>query len=88
MSWQRIGGLAWTESREDGVIQVATFPETKVYSLTGGASVIWQYLDEPIDRDELLARIAEGAGLSPTDIADDVDQCLMQLSGLGLAEDR
>lgn len=88
MSWRRVDGLAWTGSRDDGVIQVATFPATRVYSLAGGASVIWRLLDEPMGRDELLNRIAEGAGPSPDDIADDVDRCLAQLAGLGLLEDR
>ncbi|AZZ40507.1 PqqD family protein [Acidipropionibacterium jensenii] len=88
MSWQRAEDLAWVQSAHSGVVQVATFPDTQVYSLDGGAAVIWKLLDEPMGRDELVSRITEDVLLIPDDISEEVDRCLSQLAGLGLVEQR
>lgn len=88
MSWQRVDGLAWTDPGEDGVIQVATYPATQVYTLVRGAALIWLFLDEPIARDELVDDVADYAGLPPEEVADDIDQCLSQLADVGLTENR
>lgn len=88
MSWRHADGLAWTNPGEDGAIHVATYPATQVYSLVRGAALIWLFLDEPIEHDDLVDQIAEHAGLSPAEVVDDVDRCLSELVGLGLAENR
>ncbi|MEE8868774.1 MAG: PqqD family protein [Acidipropionibacterium acidipropionici] len=87
MSWQRTLGLAWTAGRaEDGdVIRIATFPGTTVYTLAGGATLIWVLLDEPMGRDDLLATIAAQTGVQAGEIVAEVDACLSELAGLGLA---
>ncbi|AMS06098.1 PqqD family protein [Acidipropionibacterium acidipropionici] len=86
MSWHRTPGLAWTDGRdEDGVVlRIATFPDTRVYTLTGGATLIWGLLAEPTSRDDLLDTIAEQSSVSPDDLAGEVDSCLSELAGLGL----
>lgn len=86
MSWQRNPLAVWQDGGEDAgdVIRIATFPDTSVYTLAGGAAVVWRLLAEAMSRDDLLGVIAGATGVSPDEIAGEVDTCLSELTGLGL----
>ncbi|QCV96061.1 PqqD family peptide modification chaperone [Acidipropionibacterium acidipropionici] len=86
MSWQRNPLAVWQDGGEDAgdVIRIATFPDTSVYTLAGGAAVVWRLLAETMSRDYLLGVIAGATGVSPDEIAVEVDTCLAELTGLGL----
>jgi hypothetical protein len=72
------------ETSIDDEIVVMELDKGTFFSLTGTSLSIWGALDDELDHDALLARLAGEFGVVADDIAQDVDDFLGQLRDAGL----
>ena len=84
--WQVRGDVAWTGSGDRFVAMALATPEKQPLVLEGPAALIWQTLSEgPLAETDVVAQVAELAGIEPEVITDDVAAFLRQLEDAKLA---
>jgi len=80
---ERIAWLVGTEDDED-VAYVTTLPDGPPLVLRGPASLIFRAVAPSGTREEIVARVAEEAGLGPDEVRDDVVAFLDTLAAAGI----
>ena len=72
-------------TRRVGVDVLVTTPgDEDVHDLSGGASAVWADLETPRTFSEIVSDLADAYAAHPTEIADDVEGCLLTLMALGV----
>lgn len=74
----------FTEAAIDDEIVVMHLSTGEFFSLTGTAAAIWRLIDGSRDRDALIGELSEEFGGKDREMAEDVEEFLNQLRGLGL----
>lgn len=74
----------FTEAAIDDEIVVMHLSTGEFFSLTGTAAAIWRLIDGSRDRDALIGELSEEFGGNDREMAEDVEEFLNQLRGLGL----
>jgi Coenzyme PQQ synthesis protein D (PqqD) len=80
-TFARAGATLWR--RVGAEVLLAGLEGSQIDRLSVPASALWQRLERPLGREELVAALADDFGLVAADIADHVDGLIEQLAGRG-----
>lgn len=84
--WQVRADVAWTGNGQRVVALALATPERQPVVLEGPAALIWEAVSEGAAGEaEMVARVAELAGVAPDVVVDDVAAFLRELEGAALA---
>jgi hypothetical protein len=68
-------------------VLVTTPGDEDVHEFSGGAKAVWAVLETPRTFSEMVRELADAHSTQPTEIADDVEGCLLTLMALGVVEE-
>lgn len=78
---------SFSEAAIDEEIVVMHLGSGEFFSLAGTAAATWRLIDGTRDRKALIDALASQFGEDALEIAEDVDDFLLELRGLGLVHD-